>query len=190
MNWMRKDREEASNWARNVLADPLAIILDTETTGVGDDAEIVQIAIIDVEGHILLDALVKPTQPIPADSTRVHGISDADVADAPPFSEFYCRLCDILGSASRVVIYNASYDWRIFCQTCWVYRLTVPDVPLGILSDCAMHWYAQWFGEWSDYHGSYWWQPLPSGDHRALGDCRATLRLIQEMAGGQDVGSN
>jgi DNA polymerase-3 subunit epsilon len=46
-----------------------------------------------------------------------------------------------------------------------------------------MHWYSQWIGDWNDYHGNYKWQRLPGGDHSALGDCRATLAVLKQMAG-------
>ena len=68
------------------LQRPLAFF-DLETTGVkiGKD-RIVQIGIV----RLLTDGtretyqtLVNPGMPIPADSTAIHGISDADVADAP-----------------------------------------------------------------------------------------------------------
>ena len=42
--------------------------------------------------------------------------------------------------------------------------------------------YAQFVGEWNPRHGDYRWQRLPSGDHSAIGDCRATLALIHKMA--------
>ncbi|NJL65352.1 MAG: hypothetical protein HC903_30705 [Methylacidiphilales bacterium] len=48
---------------------------------------------------------------------------------------------------------------------------------------CAMHYYSQYVGEWNDYHGNYKWQKLPGGDHSALGDCHATLKIIKQMAG-------
>jgi DNA polymerase-3 subunit epsilon len=48
---------------------------------------------------------------------------------------------------------------------------------------CAMQRYAEWYGEWNDYFGSFRWQRLEGGDHSALGDCRATLELIRKMAG-------
>ena len=37
------------------------IVLDTETTGLGDDAEICEITILDVTGAPILDTLVRPT---------------------------------------------------------------------------------------------------------------------------------
>lgn len=42
--------------------------------------------------------------------------------------------------------------------------------------------YAAWYGDWSDYHGGWRYQRLPLGDHTAIGDCRATLKIMQEMA--------
>lgn len=42
--------------------------------------------------------------------------------------------------------------------------------------------YAQWYGEYSEYWGDYKWQPLPGGDHTALGDSLAALECLKEMA--------
>jgi DNA polymerase-3 subunit epsilon len=78
-----------------------------------------------------------------------------------------------------VVIYNAEFDTRLLDQTCQRYGLDVLTDG-GIKFECAMLWYAQFVGDWSDYHGGYRWQPL-GGGHRALGDCQATLGVIREM---------
>ena len=45
-----------------------------------------------------------------------------------------------------------------------------------------MEWYAQYCGDWSEYHGSYTWQRLPGAGHRAIEDARAALDVIKEMA--------
>lgn len=71
-------RQRAIEVARQVCAAK-PVYLDTETTGLGSTDEIIEISIIDDDGSTLLETLVKPSQPIPADSTRVHGITDADV---------------------------------------------------------------------------------------------------------------
>jgi DNA polymerase-3 subunit epsilon len=44
--------------------------------------------------------------------------------------------------------------------------------------------YAAYVGDWSEYRGSYRRQPLPGGDHTALGDALACLALIKAMAKG------
>jgi len=83
------------------------LLLDTETTGLGSDAEICQIAIINSKGETLLDTLVKPVKPIPAEATAIHGITNEDVAEAQPFSGR--QVYDII-SGKHVVVYNADYD--------------------------------------------------------------------------------
>jgi DNA polymerase-3 subunit epsilon len=84
------------------------VILDTETTGL-DDAEIVEIAIIDRVGEILLDTLIKRSIPIPAEVTEIHGVSDAMVADAPTFHEVYSRIHAVLKD-KLLLIYNSAFD--------------------------------------------------------------------------------
>lgn len=47
---------------------------------------------------------------------------------------------------------------------------------------CAMQLYAEHVGDWNRRHGSFTWRSLPGAGHRAIGDCRATLALLQSMA--------
>jgi DNA polymerase III subunit epsilon len=51
--------------------------------------------------------------------------------------------------------------------------------------ECAMRRYAAYVGEPSK-PGGYRSQKLPGGDHSALGDVLATLRLIEEVAAGKE----
>ncbi len=74
-------RRRAIETARKVIENR-PIYLDTETTGLERSDEIIEISIVDDEGQVVFDSLVKPSQPIPADSTRIHGITDADVLGA------------------------------------------------------------------------------------------------------------
>ena len=61
------ERQLAIKEARRLLELDL-VIFDTETTGLGPDAEIVEVAALKVDGTVLLDTLLKPRQPIPADA--------------------------------------------------------------------------------------------------------------------------
>jgi DNA polymerase-3 subunit epsilon len=47
---------------------------------------------------------------------------------------------------------------------------------------CAMQKYAAYTGQLNTNGRGYRMQKLQGGDHSALGDCAATLRLIQHMA--------
>ena len=88
-------REAVSRQARAWL-EANALILDTETTGLGDDAEVVELAVIDCAGAVLLDTLVRPSGPVPAEAAAIHGITDAMLADAPTWSEIHARFCDLV----------------------------------------------------------------------------------------------
>lgn len=61
----RRQVAELEEWAREVLADPDTVILDTETTGLEDDARIVDLAVLTVAGDVLVNTLVDPGEPIP-----------------------------------------------------------------------------------------------------------------------------
>lgn len=146
------------------------VILDTETTGLyGADA--IQISIIDTAGDVLLDTLVQTPKQIEPEAQYIHGISKDDLNDAPTADELHDQLANILKD-KLVLIYNASFDQPIIQR----------QFGIKLKTDCVMLTYASYIGEWSDYHDDYRWQRLPGGDHSALGDCRATLAIIREMA--------
>lgn len=178
VGFIEKDRVNAVKWAREQLALNDWVILDTETTGLCD-AEIVEIAIIDCAGKPLLDTLLKPTIPIPSEARKIHGITEEMVADAPPFSEVYPHIVQVL-EGKRILIYNAEFDIKILNYCCELHNL--PILKLKKRSDCLMEWAAQWGGDWSNYYKDYRYFPLPDGNHRALGDCLAALDFLKKMA--------
>lgn len=168
------DHKAASEWASSLLEQGDFVILDTETTDLR--GEIIEIAIIDNNGQPLLNQRIKPLGEIAPGAYAVHGISLDDLQNEPLFSEVYPSIVEAV-KGKRVVIYNASFDLdRIYfdCE-----RHELPQIELD--SICAMLWYAQWYGEWSSYHGDYRWQQL-NGGHSALSDCLATLEIIKTMA--------
>jgi len=178
------DRTAAILWARELLSRPFAV-LDCETSGIGPDAEICQIAIVDgSNGNTLLDMLIKPQDPIPAEATAIHGVTNDMVTNCPSFEMVWPIIKHYLINWN-VVIYNAGYDTSVIKQcvrrceditSCWQDE-----------TRCAMLVYAAFRQEWNSYRNSYRWPKLPpipgKTAHNALTDCRATLALIYEMAG-------
>lgn len=84
------------------LTRPLAVF-DLETTGVnvGKD-KIVEISAIKINpdgSEEVLDQRLNPEMPIPPEVTKIHGISDEDVKDAPTFKLFAPQLLQFLGNA-------------------------------------------------------------------------------------------
>lgn len=162
-------------------------ILDTETTGLGAKAEIVQIAAIDYAGNKLIDSLVKPTVEIEPKAYRVHGISQARVERAKPFDLVLLDVLKAVGDR-EVVVYNSSFDLRMIHQSLQAhglhFRLPEKSWFTGARVWCVMRAYSQWVGEWDYRRRTHKWQKLPGGDHSAVGDCRATLEVIRRMAEG------
>lgn len=175
---MHQDKIDAVLWARNVLED--CVILDTETTGLSDDAQIVQIGIIDQDGAVLLDRLVLPTVVISMGAEKIHGITREKLleADAGRFIDVYDSIAEVVFER-RVLIYNVAYDWPILRRQCESVERPMFE-PSSVA--CAMGWIAQFVGDWNNRHGGYRWQKLLHGDHSAVGDCQAVLRWLREMA--------
>ncbi len=171
---------------RSILAKN-PIYLDTETTGTGKKDEIISIGIVDTDGTVLLDTLVKPTIPISPSSTCIHGITDADVANAPTFAEVTPTLRATVKKRD-VVIYNTGFDIRMLIQSAranHIRRVFIPKM------HCAMKIYSKFYGEQN--HCSYHWHklsnaalycqiPVPDNLHDAVVDSQLTRQVFNYMA--------
>ncbi len=183
-----KHRAEVAKWAQDLMKRRNFYVLDTETTGVGKGDEIVQIGIVDKNGEVVMNQLVKPSRSIPNGASAVHGIYDDDVADAPVYKDVYIELSKLL-AGEVVVAYNMDFDWRMLQQTGLKYRL--PDIRTG-KRDCAMKQYAKFNGKWNGKRRSYVWHKLGNAvelegltvenAHDAVGDVLMTLALVRKMA--------
>lgn len=164
-------------WAKKLFAFPKKYcILDTETTGL-HGAEPVDIGVIDLFGNVLASLRVKPSIPITQGAIDVHGITNEAVENAPSFAVIFDDFCEAIGDRT-LLIYNAQYDEGVLRNACKAYGLKYPNFP----TECVMLQYSEFVGEWNHRYGNYKWQKLPAGDHSALGDCRATLRVVEYMA--------
>jgi DNA polymerase III subunit epsilon len=164
------------------------IIIDTETTGLGNVDEIVSISIINPLGETVLTSLVKPVQPIL--NSEFHGITNAMVAQAPTFAMLYPRIREAM--EGRICLaYNYDFDSRMLRQSCARYGLT-PIMPRS--SGCVMTMYARFYGDWNRQRKDYRWQKLvvaveqlglefPGAAHEATADCQAALMVLKAMAG-------
>jgi DNA polymerase III epsilon subunit-like protein len=185
--YVSDERQKTITWARQIIDSREALILDTETTGLEANDEVIQVGIIDLNGNVLLNALVRPTVSIAPEARSVHGMTDQALADAPYFSDLYDAIATLL-SNRFILAYNADFDNRLLGQTCAKYGLPVFEVTEW---DCVMERYASFWGERSK-SGQYKPQSLSTacaqqgvdtdGHHEAVKDCLLTLELIKAMA--------
>lgn len=168
------------------IADPdqAYVVVDVETTG-GRSAHhrVTEIGAVKVIGGKVIDefsTLVNPERSIPRNITRLTGISDEMVKDAPKFSEIAKAFRKFVGTAVFVA-HNASFDYGFVrdefrrleesfrCPTlCTVVamRRFFPGLPSYSLASLTKH-----FGIPLETH------------HRALCDARATAGLLQLING-------
>jgi DNA polymerase-3 subunit epsilon len=90
-------------------------IIDVETTGGSFTSErLTEIAVYLHDGNKIVDefsTLINPEQPIPYMITRITGISNEMVADAPRFCEIARRIVEMTEGAVFVA-HNASFDYN------------------------------------------------------------------------------
>lgn len=171
------------------LASRHPVYVDTETTGIDAGARIVEIAVVDDTGAILVNSLVKPPRKIPKDSTRIHGITDEMVADAPTWPEVWPLVMKAL-TGRAVGMYNADFDLRMMKMENrhnWLpWDLRDED------SFCIMRLYAQFYGEWDIHWRNFRFHRLEDvgrhchidipNSHQALDDARLAGAVLRYMA--------
>lgn len=179
-------RVTARAFARQKLAQPI-VYLDTETTGIGREDEIIEIAVVDAEGKLLVNSLVKPSKPIPPDSTAIHGITNEMVQKAPAWPILWPTVRAYL-VGKTVAAYNSDFDLRLMQQSHARYRLPWRE-NLNMLD--IMKVYADYRGVWDPNRRSMRYFKLEEAgrhfqidignDHRAAADtllARAVLLAI------------
>lgn len=182
-NWLRSDH----------------VIIDTETTGLMDFDEIIEITIINMRGEILLNSLVKPSRPIPPEATKINHITNEMVADAPTWSDVFPTVLKIIRK-HKWLAWNSSFDARLMVQTCLQtgffdglkpHRITSIIMVIETRHIDAKVVYDQWYGEFDEKRKNFKKQSLETaaarhgistaGAHRALADCLMILGVLNQI---------
>ena len=174
-------------WAQRLCSLSNVVTLDIETTGFGIDDEIIDIAIVDIQGRIRLNTLVQCQRAsIPKEAKAVHHINELMLRNAPTFPHIWDRLMQFL-TAREIVIYNAEYDLRMLQQAAQRYHLPMPELHVH----CLMKSYSAYVGQLSSGEGYrnmklaaaclHFHIPQPNA-HRALPDAQAALHLLKGLA--------
>jgi len=127
---------------------------------------------------------------VPAEATRIHGISDTVLQRSPKWTEVRQQVMEIV-RGKNLVVYNAVYDRKMMHKSDEACGIPHFDWRGLCKWYCAMESYAEYRGEWNDYHGNWRWHKLSiaaaqqgvliENAHSAMGDCAMTLAVIQKM---------
>lgn len=185
MSKLNSKEAKAGEFASELLSEG-CVVLDTETTGLSEYDQVIEIGICDSQGTVLLEQRFFPTVSINPEAEAVHGITMSDLESCPKWPEAIHSIKKIL-EGKTVVIFNAGFDIGMMRSTCKAFGLD--DSWLDALDVvCAMGLSAQAFGATNRYDtislanaacaaGVTW-----SGNaHSASVDALATLGVIAAL---------
>ncbi|MGK0290915.1 MAG: DNA polymerase-3 subunit epsilon [bacterium] len=87
------------------------VFIDLETTGLNQNSDkIVEIAIVDQNGKILMNTLVNPLRKIPFQTTQIHQITNDMVRNSPTLDDLEEELVQIF-TGTRLIAYNINFDY-------------------------------------------------------------------------------
>lgn len=162
------------------------ICLDTETTGLHGNDEILQLSIISGNGEVLINEYFRPKNLSEwPEAEAINGISPEMVADKPTIDRYIPQLNKIIASAKLLIGYNLSFDIKFI-------RRAGVNCPCEIPTFDVMLEFAKILGRWSEYHQNYRWHKLcdcadyfgyngSSCFHDSLSDVQATLHCYYAM---------
>jgi len=170
------------------VTEAMLAVMDVETTGLRPEGgdRVVEIAIARSVGGRILDTyqtLINPERPMGAGAQRVHGISDAMVADAPTFGRVAAQVLDLLDGAVMVG-HNAPFDLGFLTSELFIAGCPTPPVVALDTLRLARHYYPS---------GSYALGALSEAmdvrvegrAHRAMADVLLThgvlMRIVRDL---------
>ncbi|MBF0447561.1 MAG: DNA polymerase III subunit epsilon [Magnetococcales bacterium] len=107
------------------------VILDTETTGISptEGHRIVEVGCIELVNYRKGEShqwYINPEREIPREATRIHGITNEQVANCPLFSEMATDFLNFIGQ-DKLIIHNASFDMGFLNME--LARCNCPPIP-------------------------------------------------------------
>ena len=183
-------RQQAMRIASKML-DLNPIYIDTETTGFDPVDVVIEVAVLDTDGSVIYQSLVKPNRPIPVQASAVHGITEITVIQAPSWNEVWPEV--VKSVHGRIAaFYNAEFDLRMLRQSCGLNG--IPWESPFVDDFCVMELFARYYGDWDPRRNQFRWKSLSAAGkffhlpepntHRAQDDALLTKRVLEKMAEG------
>ncbi len=178
------------------------VVLDTESTGLDENSEIIEVGLVGKDGQVLIDSLCMPIRPIPEEVTAINHITNEMVMED---NTGWYELREELEKYKDAVfvIYNAVFDVRMIEQTekfhHYVEGITERQTDLDFIGFNSMdlmelanrhfHQYLEWDKKKSCFKRLSLKKcceiagiEYPDDAHRAAPDCQVTLQLLQFIA--------
>ncbi len=164
---------------------PDYVVYDLETTGTSCRLDrVIELSAIKVsEGKVVSEytSLVNPHCAIPADASRVNGITDEMVRDAPDFDAVLKDFLEFAGDMVLVGHNIGSFDMKFIYRDCEAYFGEVPGndyVDTLTYARCRLPGLSHYrLTDLARHYG------IPTeGAHRALYDCRMNQQIYERLS--------
>lgn len=164
---------------------PDYVVFDLETTGISTACdEVIEISGVKVrDGRVVEEFtnLVNPGRPIPCAASRVNGITDAMVCNAPVFGDVLERFLDFVGNDVLVGHNIHTFDMKFIYRDSEKIFGQIPDNDyvdtLQMARRCLPGLAAYKLVDLAEFYGI-----SPQGAHRALNDCRMNQQVFEHLA--------
>lgn len=170
---------DAYDAVRELVCRTEWVALDTETTGLGEADQVIEVAILSATGVVLLESLVRPAISVPAEVAAKTGLSMACLGGAPSWREVLPAVRRLL-EGREVVAFHAAFDERLIRQTCTSNGLLSPAPRCWTCAQALLS--PLWQREHVSLERVCRTLGIEPGTHRAAADTHATIRALRAVA--------
>jgi DNA polymerase III subunit epsilon len=171
-----------------------SVLFDTETTGLdpvtGD--RVIEVAALELINDLPTGrhyhALIDPRRDVPADASRIHGLTNADLEGKPTFDAIAHDLIAFLGDG-KLIAHNAGFDFGFLNMEFG--RANLPSLPGSRMVDTLALAKARFPGMPNSLDAlcrRYNVDLSARTTHNALLDCRLLAEVYVELTGGRQRG--
>jgi len=170
----------------------MTLIFDTETTGLVENATIADKHLPDIiefygclvdlaTGEVGEDfhTLIKPRKPIEEETTKITGLTDEKLKDAPSWAAIASQVTSLIDKAELAIAHNASFDKEMVDLECARHSIKLHWPPLLCTVEQTIH--LKGFRlSLGALHELLFNEPFADA-HRAKNDAQALLRCCVEL---------
>lgn len=110
------------------------VVIDTETTGMTADDEVIELSVVDMDGTVLYDSTFCPVSEVNPFASSVNHLTNECLCDSPLFTDEWSKIKSFIGN-KKVLAHNTKFDQRIIKQTLEKYNMDSSIVD-SLFADC------------------------------------------------------
>ena len=159
------------------------VVIDTETTGMTANDEVIELAVVDMDGTVLYDSTFCPITEVNPFAASVNNLTNDCLCSSPKFTDEWDKIKSFIGN-KKILAHNTKFDQRIIKQTLEKYNIDSSVVD-SLFADCydsvniaKKHLDLQSYSLENIAH-SLGIKRIES--HRAADDCIMTLEVLTRL---------